>query len=198
MTPGTLEGVDPLDDRLRCAVDVAREARAEQSVDHAIGSGEVNRRGVEDRPLIASGGERRIAFQRVASAKQSELDRIAARRQEPRGYETVAAVAARATENGDPAARLCEPRRFVSDREPRPLHKRDARRSGRNRKAVGLAHFSRPQQLRVGSGIAHGNEGARGSRATQGPKNALPIAPDSAISRLTLIPDSSAGRAFDC
>ena len=39
----------------------------------------------------------------------------------------------------------------------------------------------------------------RAARARRkGAKNALPIAPDSAISRPTLIPDSSAGRAFDC
>ena len=78
--PGALEGVDPLDDRFRFAVDVAREPRAEQSVDHAIGLGEVDRSGVEDRALIASGGERRIAFQGVAAAEQPEFDRIAARR----------------------------------------------------------------------------------------------------------------------
>jgi hypothetical protein len=36
-----------------------------------------------------------------------------------------------------------------------------------------------------------------GRARRKAPKNALPIAPDSAISRLTLIPDSSAGRAFD-
>ena len=52
------------------------------------------------------------------------------------------------------------------------------------------------------SGSAKGsNMGAKvraGRARRKGAKNALPIAPDSAISRPTLIPDSSAGRAFDC
>ena len=160
-TAGAGEIVDTLDDRLRLAIDVAGKSRPEQRVDHAVGLGEVNRSGVEDRSLVASGGERRIAFQGLAAAEQSELDRIAAHRQEPRGDEAVAAVAAGAAEDGDPAARLREPRRFVSDRETRPLHERNARRSGRNRKAVGPAHFSWRQQLRICSGIAHGRQRAR-------------------------------------
>ena len=76
--PCMAEGVDPLDDRLRFAIDVAREPRAEQSVDHAVGSSEVNCRGGEDQALIASGGERGIAFQGVSTAEQAEFDRIAA------------------------------------------------------------------------------------------------------------------------
>ena len=78
--PARAESVDPLDDRLRFAIDVAREPGAEQSVDHAVGLGEVDRGGVEDRALIASGGERRVAFQGVAAAEQAEFDRIAALR----------------------------------------------------------------------------------------------------------------------
>ena len=166
--PCPLEGVDPLDDRLRFAIDVARKPRAKQSVDHAIGFGEVGSGGGEDRALIVTRGERRVAFQGVAAAEQAELDRIAALAQEPRGDEAVAAVAAGAAEHGDPAARLREPRRFVSNRKPRPLHERDARRSRRNRKAVGPAHFSWRQQFRERQGVRHGGEGARGSRAAQG------------------------------
>ena len=162
--PSPRESVDPLDDRFRFAIDVAGKPGPEQRVDHAIGLGEVDCAGVVDRSLVASGGERRIALQGLAAAEQSELDRIAARRQEPRSDEAIAAIAARAAENGDPAARPREPRRFVSDREPRPLHEHDARRSRRNREAVGPAHFSGRQQLRIGSGIAHGSEGARRSR----------------------------------
>ena len=74
------EGVDPLDDRLRFAVDVARKTGAEQGVDHAIGSGKGDCGGGEDRALIAAGGERRVAFQGVAAAEQAQFDRIAALR----------------------------------------------------------------------------------------------------------------------
>ncbi len=181
--PGALESVDPLDDRFRFAVDIAGKPGPEQGVDHAVDGAKVNRRSLEDRAGPASGGERGVAFQGVAAAKQPEFDPIAARSQEPRGDETVAAVAAGPAQNGDPAARFREPRRFVGDRETRPLHELNARRSGRNRNAVGPAHFSRRQQFRERHGIAHGREGARRSRAAQGAKNALPIAPDSAISR---------------
>ena len=123
------EGVDPLDDRLRFAIDVARKPRAEQSVDHAVGSSEVNCRGGEDRARIASGGERGIAFQGVSTAEQAEFDRVAALAEQAAGDEAVAAVASRAAEHDDPAARLRKPRRFVSDRKPRPLHELNARRS---------------------------------------------------------------------
>ena len=47
---GAGESIDALDDRFRRAIDVAREAGAEQGVDHAIGAGRIDRRGVEDRP----------------------------------------------------------------------------------------------------------------------------------------------------
>ena len=140
----------------------------------AVGAREVNRRSVEGRPGIARGGERRIAFQRVAPAEQSDLDRISAESEQPRGDEAVAAVAAGAAEDGDPAARLREPRRLVGDRETRPLHERNAGRSGRNRKAIGLAHFSGRQQFRERQGIAHGGEGARRSRAAQAAKTRFP------------------------
>ena len=63
---GARESVDALDDRFRVAIDVTGEAGPEQSVDHAIGSGEVDRSGCVDRPLVASSGERRIAFQGLA------------------------------------------------------------------------------------------------------------------------------------
>ena len=113
------EGVDPLDNRLRFTIDVARKPRAEQGVDHAIGSGKVDCGGSEDRALIAAGGERRVAFQDVAAAEQAEFDRIAALAEQPAGDESVAAVAARAAEDGDPAARLLKPRRLVGDpRDP--------------------------------------------------------------------------------
>src|SRR6202042_1106859 len=116
--PCMAEGVDPLDDRLRFAIDVARKPRAEQSVDHAIGFSEVERGGGEDRALVASRGERRVAFQGIAAADEAELDRKAALAEQAAGDEAVAAVAARPTENGNPAARLRKPRLFVSDREP--------------------------------------------------------------------------------
>ncbi len=195
--PCPLEGVDPFDDRFRFAIDVAREARAEQSVDHAISLGEVDRTGVEDRAGPASGGERRIAFQGIAAAEQSELDRIAALTEQPAGDEAVAAVAARAADDGDPAARFREPHRFVGDCETRPLHQLNARRSGRNRKAVGLAHFGGRQEFRERQRVKH----QRRLRATW-PKRKRQ---KRAFHRVgfcyippTLIPDSSAGRAFDC
>ena len=162
------EGVDPLDDRLRFAIDVAREPRAEQSVDHAVGFSEVNCRGGEDQALIASGGERGIAFQGVSTAEQAEFDRVAALAEQAAGDEAVPTVASRATKHNDPAARLREPRRFVSDRKPRPLHELNAGRPGRNRKAVGPVHFSWRQEFRKRHGIAHGGEGARRSRSAQG------------------------------
>ena len=171
---GASEAVDALDDRFRFAVDVAGEPGPEQRVDHAVGAREVNRRGVEGRSGIASGGERRIAFQRLAPAEQSDLDRVSAQSEQPRGDEAVAAVPAGPAEDGDPAARLREPRRLVSDRKPRPLHERNPRRSGRNRKAIGLAHFNGRQQFRERQGIAHEGEGARRSCAAQAAKTRFP------------------------
>ncbi len=152
----------------------ARPAPNRASITQSAWARSIRGRG-KDRTLIASGGERRIAFQGLAAAEQAQFNRIAARRQEPPGDEAVAPIAAGAAENGDPAAGPGKPRRFVSDRETRPLHERDARRSGRNRKAVGFAHFSWRQKLRVGSGIAHGREGARGlARGARGPKTPFP------------------------
>ena len=58
---GAGERIDALDDRFRLALDVAREASAEQGVDHAIGAAGIDRRGVEDLAVIARRGERRIA-----------------------------------------------------------------------------------------------------------------------------------------
>ena len=171
---GVCESVEALDDHLRFAVDVAREPGPEQRVDHAVGARDINRRSVEGRPRIARGGERRIAFQRVAPTEQSDLDLVSARGKQPRGDEAVAAVAAGAADDGDPAARLCQPRRLVGDRETSPLHKRDARRSGRDRKAIGLAHLSGRQQFRERLWIAHGSEGARGLRHAQASKTRFP------------------------
>ena len=171
---GAGESIDALDDRFRHALDVAREARAEQGVDHAIGPGEIERRGVEDRALIARGGERRIAAQRLAPAEEPELDRIAAPRKQARGDEAVAAVAAGAAQDDDPAARLCKTRRFIRDREARTLHERDARRSRCDGEAVGLAHFGRGQELRLRQGVEHEPEGARPFRAAQAAKTRFP------------------------
>ena len=47
---GAREGVDARDDRFRLAIDVPGEAGAEQSIDDAIGSVEVDRSGCVDRP----------------------------------------------------------------------------------------------------------------------------------------------------
>ena len=134
----------------------------------------IERRGVEDPPLIARGGERRIAFQRVALAQEPELDRVAALSQKARGDEAVAAIAARAAEDDDPAARPGKPRRFVGDRKAGPLHERDARRSGGDGEAVSLAHFGRGQELRMRLGIEHGGEGARPCAPAQAAKTRFP------------------------
>ena len=195
---GVREGVDALDDRLRFALHLAGESGPEQRVDHAVSARDVNRRKVEGRPRIARGGQRRIAFQRVAPAEQSDLDLISARREQSRGDKAIAAVAAGAAEDGDPAARLCQPGRLVGDCEPRPLHERDARRSRCDRKAIGLAHFSGRQQFRERLWIAHGSEGARRLRHAQAAKKRAFHRAGFCYIPAALIPDSSAGRAFDC
>ncbi len=171
---GAGERIDALDDRFRFAVDVAREAGAEQGVDHTSGAVRIKRRGVEDPPVIARGGERRIAFQRFAFAQEPKLDRVAALSQKARGDEAVAAIAARAAEDDDPAARFGEPRRFVGDRKAGPLHERDARRSGGDGEAVSLAHFGRGQELGARAGIEHGGEGARAGARAQAAKTRFP------------------------
>ena len=196
--PARGESVDALDDRFRDAVDVAREPGPEQSVDDEIGAAGIDGCGVEDLALVARGGERRIAPQRFAPADEPELDRVAALCQEPRGDEAVAAVAAGAAEDDDPAARLREPRRLVGDREARALHQRDAWRSGGHGEAVGLAHFGRGQEFRARLGIEHGGEGARPFRPAQAAKTRFPSPGILLYPRPALIPDSSAGRAFDC
>ena len=149
------ERIDALDDRLRFAVDVARKPRPEQRVDHAIRAARIDRRGVEDRALKARGGEGGIALQRLAPADEPKLDRVAAAHEQARGDEAVAAVPAGAAEDDDPASRLRAPRRLVRDREARPLHERDARRSRFDRGTVGFAHFGWRQELRGGQGIEH-------------------------------------------
>src|SRR5262249_46387573 len=161
-------------------------------VDYAVGGCDVNRRGVKDRRLIASGGERRVAFQGVEPAEQSEFDRISALTEQPRGGEAIAGVAAGATKNGDPAARLREPRRLVGDRETRPLHERDARHSGGNRKAVGFAHFGGREELRERQGIAHGTRKLRAVRALRKRQKRASHRAGFCYIPPTLIPDSSA------
>ena len=167
-------------------------ARPEQSVDHAVGVGEVDRGGGEDRALIAR-GERRIAFQGFGPAEKAEFDRVAALVEQPCGDKAVAAVAAGAAENGDPASRSREPRRFVGDRETRPLHELDARRSGRNRKAISFAHFGWRQQSGYADGHAQ-NGGARRWRSAQGGQIRAFHRPGFCYIPPALIPDSSAGR----
>ena len=159
---GAGESIDALDDRFRDALDVAREPGAEQSVDDAIGAAGIDGCGVEDLALVARGGERRIAPQRFAPAEEPELDRVAALCQEPRGDEAVAAVAAGAAEDDDPAARLREPRRLVGDRErpPAPSARCLAfRRRSAKRSASPISAGVSSSGMRLG--IEHGGEGAR-------------------------------------
>ena len=195
---GAGESFDALDDRFRNALDVAREPGPEQSVDDAISAARIDGCGVEDLALVARGGERRIARQRFLPADEPEFDRVAALCQEPPGDEAVAAIAAGAAEDDDPSARLREPRRLVGDREARALHQRDAWRSGGHGEAVGLAHFGRGQELRARLGIEHGGEGARPFRPAQAAKTRFPSPRILLYPPPALIPDSSAGRAFDC
>ena len=75
------EGVDPLDDRPRFALDIAREARPEQGVDHAAGPVESEFRGCADSPLETRGGNRGVARERLAPAEEFEFDRVAPARQ---------------------------------------------------------------------------------------------------------------------
>ncbi len=177
------EGVDPLDDRPRLAVDVAREACAEEGVDHAIRAAERDVRRSADRPLEARSGDRGVAAERLAPAEETKLDGKAASREEPRRDETVAAVVTGTADDDDQPPRAREPRSLVRDGEPRALHQRDAGRSGRDGRPVGLAHLGRRQQFGVLQRVQHAGLGWRRAAPAASGESALSIATNSAISR---------------
>ena len=197
LSPGAGEGVDPLDDRLRLALDVARQPGAEQRVDHAIGVAEIDVGGRADEALKSRRGDRGVASKRIAAADEPELDDVAASSEQPGGDEAVAAVSPRTAKDGDAPARARLPGRFVGDGKPCPLHQHDARRSGGDGEPVGLRHLGRGQEFWVFPRVEHQREGSLFAAATRG-ENALSIAPDFCYTPDALIPDSSAGRAFDC
>ena len=162
---GSGVGVDPLDQSAGIALDVAREPRAKEPVDHASRPVEVDRGGRQDRagkPGRHGGG---VAFERLAPTEEAEVDWIAPFTEKPARDEPVAAVVAGSAKNDDPAARAREPGRLVGDREARRLHQDEAGRSAGDRHAVGLAHFGRGQKVREFQRIEHaGQSGLRPKR----------------------------------
>ena len=167
---GAREGVDRLDATKRRAVEIARQPGAEQGVDDEIGGGEIDRLGGRDRTFPARRRQRRVAAQRRALAEQIEADAVAARAQEPRGDEAVAAVAARPADDGDAAGARRHARRLVGDRRAGALHQRDAGNAAGDGQPVGLAHFGRGQQFAMAAGIEHGGTVAPRPRRGKGRK----------------------------
>ena len=169
--------------RQRLALDVAREPRAEQRVDHAgravegdLGRGA--RFAVEPR-----GGGRGVARERIAPAEEAERDGKAALAEEPGRDEAVAAVVARTAEHDDASARRRETLSLAGDREPGPLHQRHSWRSARDRQPIGCAHLARGQQFREFERIEHGFRKWRSGFGAASGKIALSIVTNSAISR---------------
>ena len=199
------EGVDRFDEAQRSAVDVARKAGAVQRVDDEIGLVEREALAGANRPLPTLRRPRRVAAEARAVAEQRQFDRISPGLQQARGDEAVAAVAARPAQNGDPAAARRQARGLPRDRHTSALHQRNARRSAGDGEPIDFGHLGRSQQFGMTARIKHGAiigaapEARQGLAPPQG-KLALSIARFSAISRRRsgLIPDSSAGRAFDC
>ena len=100
---GAREGVDRLDARKRDTVDVARQARAEDRVDHEIRIGESECLRARDILIVARRRQRGVAAQISFFTEQSEAHAIAARGKQAAGDEAVAAVTARPAENRDSA-----------------------------------------------------------------------------------------------
>ena len=154
-------------------VDVARQPRAEDGVDDAVGAGKIDVRRGQNLARETGGRERGVAAERLAPPEEAELDGIAPLRQETRGDETVAAVVAGAAQHDDPAARPREARRLVGDRAPGGLHQRDPRGSARDRHAVGLAHLGRGQEMREVQRIEHDGQGGTAHWRWQAIKTSL-------------------------
>ena len=178
---GPGEDVDPLDDRPRLPLDVARQPRAKDRVDDAVGVGEVDARRGRNFPWEARGRDRRVAAERLAPPEEAELDGIAALGEDAPGDEAVAAVVARPAQNRDPSPRRRDPRHLVRDREAGRLHQPDPRRSGRNGHAIRLAHLGGGQKIGQVQRIEHdGKVGVRNGGGKR--QKRVCIASNSAIS----------------
>ena len=132
--------------------------------------GEIDRRGVTDRSLIARRGERRIAFQRLAPTQQSERNLVPALSEQPCGDEAIAAIASRAAEEAIRPRDLRS--RAASSATARPARSISAMPAvpAEIGEAVSLAHLSGRQEFRKRLRIAHGGESARGLPRAQAEK----------------------------
>jgi hypothetical protein len=195
--PIASEGVDPFDKRPRLALDVAGEPGAEESVDHATRAveGEIGRG--PDLPVEARGGDRGVAAERLAPPEEAEFDRKAPLRQESRRDEAIAAVIAGTAEHDDASAGPPQARRLVRHSKPRPLHQYDAGDARGDSKPVGLGHLARRKQFGEFPRVQHPPMVAPTSHAHKRQERPSHRGEFCYIA-VRLIPDSSAGRAFDC
>ena len=174
---------------------------AEQRVDHQGRAVKSDRGCREGLARVPRGGFGRIAMNRPARAQEAEVDHKSALSEKPRRDEAVAAVVAGSAENDDPAARAREARRFVRDREPRRLHQDGARRPAGDRDPIGLPHLGRRQEFQASFMIEHAPKVALrgdGGKSKKGLRKTAWRCEKICYMGALLIPDSSAGRAFDC
>ena len=138
---------------LASPVDVAREARAEQGVDHELGAveGELRRRRGPARSKRARRSRRRRAARRAGRAGRVRRDIRAA--QQPRRDEAVAAVVARAAQYDD-ASRAIAPVAPPRRRPRRPRAPSARCRAFRLRSRAG-----RPRPSRLASAVPAASEG---------------------------------------
>ena len=148
-------GVDPLHEGTGFPVDVARQARAEERVDHAGGAVEPDRAGRRDRAVEAHRGGGGVACERAALPEEAQVDREAAPGQQPGGDKAVAPVVAGAADDDDSSARSGEPRRLVGDGEFRRLHERRPASSGSDGHPVRVAHLGRGQEFMAFERVEH-------------------------------------------
>ena len=149
------EIVDAFDAFASQSVDVAGKPGAVKCVDHEVSAVGIERFGGRRDAAVALGRQRGIAAQRLARAQQEKFDAVAALGEQPRRNEAVAAIAARTTEDGDPAAAAGHARGLLGDRRARPLHQDDAGNPAGNRHSVGFAHLGGGQQFGAARGIDH-------------------------------------------
>ena len=193
--------------RERRAVEIARQPGAEQGVDDEVGGVEIDRLGGRDRPAQRAAASAASPRSAARSPSRPSSTAIAARAQQPRGDEAVAAVAARPAERRR-RGRALGAMRAASSATAAPARSISAMPgvAAGDGQPVGLAHLGRGQQFGTAAGIEHGAIVAprprRGkARPTGRRENWRFPSRDFLLYRAPrsgLIPDSSAGRAFDC